>query len=160
VPHCVIIILVQDYSLTGRFHDRTFPWHMSNELIRQGLAKKLKLQVLMLNHYPGHWSCSLNYLATEYKSLSWRAGKRAIVVLPIMQVLSQRMAPSFQKCSYAAAFLRVCVCVWHLRLLAECSTETIFDHTDTVKIKLNTETSHHTGICLNSCRLRCTCWKP
>jgi len=29
--------------VTGRFPDRTFPRHMFNELIRQALAKKLKL---------------------------------------------------------------------------------------------------------------------
>ena len=89
------------------------------------------LQRLMSSRYPGHWSCSLNRLAAEYmqrltilESSSWRAIKTGRRVADHADVESAYGAFPLN-CSFTATFLHVCVCVRHLRLLAEWSTETI-----------------------------------
>jgi len=62
------------------------------------------------------------------------------------------------KCMFAAAF--VCVCVAFVITGWVINRNNNFDRAETARNKLNAQTSYDNGICLNSCRLRCICWKP
>jgi len=132
------------------FPNRTTAQLMFNELILRGLAKTFKLATFHAESSSCHRSCCLSCLAAEYvcnasllELSSWRAVKT-----------SHRAANDagvWVGVRTFALLLRSCVCVCVAFAITGwvVSRNNNFNRAQTTRIKLNSQTSHDTGICRN-----------